>query len=374
MGKRKASDDSVEPETEAGTPESSSSDRVEQETTAGTAEGSSQCEPEAELEAVGDSDWLSLQFSKHTFFVHPATGRVCDAPDGNNIGEFDAEAGEVRLFAVDVEAEGAEALQHSEEGAAVLKSQPSLTEAYAEHGLLHLDAGEQGSAGSLLPEGLLRTVRQELEVLLAAGALSPLHSQAASTRSDRIAYLRTAEVSDQVSELMDALPCPPGCLQAVRALEGLAAALDQRLDLGLLRPRRCMVACYGPGGFYVPHRDNSFDPKSGTWLNNRSLTAILYLNEGASDASGASGAWPEERGGCLRCFLDASPEDKRGASAQKVVDIFPKGGQLVLFDSRRLLHEVRPTTQQRLALSVWFVSAEEESGQESAEEESATST
>ena len=36
-------------------------------------------------------------------------------------------------------------------------------------------------------------------------------------------------------------------------------------------------------------------------------------------------------------------------------EAFPHGGSLVLFRSRDLLHEVRPTLEDRYALTMWYV-------------------
>jgi hypothetical protein len=46
--------------------------------------------------------------------------------------------------------------------------------------------------------------------------------------------------------------------------------------------------------------------------------------------------------GELILFLGAGPTDTTGASASHTVRIAPLGGRMVLFDSRRILHEVRP--------------------------------
>ena len=47
------------------------------------------------------------------------------------------------------------------------------------------------------------------------------------------------------------------------------------------------------------------------------------------------------------------------------VDVEPLGGRLVIFDSRRVLHEVRPHTRldvDRLAMTVWIGGAHSASG------------
>ena len=95
-----------------------------------------------------------------------------------------------------------------------------------------------------------------------------------------------------------------------------------------------MLAHY-PGGEregarYVPHLDNDPDDpghregEPGLRACDRAVTAILYLNP----------EWEEAHGGCLRVTL----EDGRGEA-----DVAPSIGRLVLFDCRRILHEVRPS-------------------------------
>ena len=109
---------------------------------------------------------------------------------------------------------------------------------------------------------------------------------------------------------------------------------------------------------YLPHRDGlplSVVPrwslrsleKSGTAA--REVTALLYLN--------APGAFRDaSTGGELTLHLGTDDADKTGHTASSRVPILPVGGRLVLFDSRRLLHEVRPHTAptDRLALTCWI--------------------
>lgn len=99
------------------------------------------------------------------------------------------------------------------------------------------------------------------------------------------------------------------------------------------------------------------------WLRNKSyrqrtVTAILYLNPVA--------AWKkreedEMKGGCLRCYLGAKPDDEMGTTAKDIVDIVPVGGRMVVFDSQLVLHEVLAMeanngedTQRRMAMTIWI--------------------
>jgi hypothetical protein len=74
------------------------------------------------------------------------------------------------------------------------------------------------------------------------------------------------------------------------------------------------------------------------------VTLLLYLN----------GAPPGASGGELRAYVGAAEEDVEGDTAVRVDDIQPRAGRLVLFESRTLLHAVRPVgLWRRVALSLW---------------------
>ena len=124
-------------------------------------------------------------------------------------------------------------------------------------------------------------------------------------------------------------------------------------------PTRLMLAHYpASGGRYVPHLDNDPDDPShavgpiGLRACDRVFTCIIYLND----------CWEEAHGGCLRIISSTSKElaqhgiengedDINPESSH--VDIAPRGGRLVIFDSRRVLHEVRPSFASRWALTAW---------------------
>lgn len=64
------------------------------------------------------------------------------------------------------------------------------------------------------------------------------------------------------------------------------------------------------------------------------------------------------RGGALRCYVGAHPNDEDGESCNNPIDIAPLGGRLVVFRSRDLLHAVRSTKlkqTRRYALSIWIL-------------------
>lgn len=156
------------------------------------------------------------------------------------------------------------------------------------------------------------------------------------------------------------LAAAPGCW------DGFDAARHE-VPLGV--PLACQLASYapteaaqasrdGPPVGYVPHRDGlplSIVPrwslraleKSGT--SSREVSALLYLNHAGAFAARATG-------GQLVLYLDAADEDEVGASCRERVEILPIGGRLVLFDSRRVLHEVLPHSagSARVAFTCWI--------------------
>lgn len=119
-------------------------------------------------------------------------------------------------------------------------------------------------------------------------------------------------------------------------------------------PLSNQLSCYDSvGSHYKPHRDtpdmNHYHPLR--WLLQaglieRETTIILYLN----DVDWDSGT---EDDGCLRCFLGTTAGDDVGTTATEILNIAPKGGRLVIFDSKKILHEVRPCSKRRAAITCW---------------------
>lgn len=142
------------------------------------------------------------------------------------------------------------------------------------------------------------------------------------------------------------------------------------------------------GARYVPHRDGVAVGSGGVAFAlvepgfcMREVTAILYLSEPANWAGEGGGGCEggmeggpgreggrdqprvveggaeASRGGALLLHLGADSADLTGETASSVVEILPVGGRLVLFDSRTILHEVRPHSREdvdRVAMTVWI--------------------
>jgi hypothetical protein len=171
------------------------------------------------------------------------------------------------------------------------------------------------------------------------------------------------------------------------------------------------------GGRYGPHRDAPPHPRAlvlpGIYM--REVTAVLYLSpnedewvedgcdaggregrahsasalstsspctEASSAGGGGDGGGGDRRGDCtgdcgggggsdggealrkargrpgsLMLYVGAAACDTSGVSARRLVEVRPAGGTLVLFDARRMLHEVVPhggCAAERVALTVWM--------------------
>eukprot|EP01038_Epipyxis_sp_PR26KG_P006831 gene6831-9353_t len=176
----------------------------------------------------------------------------------------------------------------------------------------------------------------------------------------------------------------PGLLHVLRCIRALPLQLcsnhnndkkDNSYDEMMMGvPFSNQLACYGMninnyGDHYIPHKDglehNNNDNNTASqhpllkyffsYLYDRELTIILYLNdenwncEVGHDKNGQK----VTNNGILRCYLGTKNNDIIGNTATEVIDIIPKGGRLVIFDSKKILHEVCPTYSRRIALTSW---------------------
>jgi len=61
--------------------------------------------------------------------------------------------------------------------------------------------------------------------------------------------------------------------------------------------------------------------------------------------------------------LGADEEDTVGTTGESLV-IEPKGGTMVVFDSRTVLHQMLPANERRIALTIWIEGDVESGGGE----------
>lgn len=117
------------------------------------------------------------------------------------------------------------------------------------------------------------------------------------------------------------------CDRYLAIMEDLRLVLNRHLFLGL-ESFESHFAFYAPGTAYTAHRDQFHDDDS------RVISVVIYLNQD----------WLPEEGGALRLHpIDAAVED-----------VTPTGAHMVLFLSAEMLHEVLPSTRNRISLAGWF--------------------
>ena len=137
-------------------------------------------------------------------------------------------------------------------------------------------------------------------------------------RSDEVLWME----SDQLSPLQQAY---------WDKIEQIRVALNQRCFLGL-RSFEGHFARYPIGSFYKRHLDQFHA------VPHRVVTIILYLND----------SWSEKDGGTLRMYF---PQED---GSERVEDVLPLGGRLVVFLSGDIPHEVLPTKKERISITGWL--------------------
>ncbi|TDQ19422.1 SM-20-related protein [Algoriphagus boseongensis] len=108
-------------------------------------------------------------------------------------------------------------------------------------------------------------------------------------------------------------------------------AINQRCFLGL-KSFEGHFARYPIGSFYIRHLDQF------NQVPHRVVTVILYLND----------SWSQEDEGALRMYF---PQED---GSERVEDVLPVGGRLVVFLSGEIPHEVLPTKKERISITGWL--------------------
>jgi len=153
--------------------------------------------------------------------------------------------------------------------------------------------------------------------------LKPTLQALTGTRSDRVGWMSADDFA--------ARGCPT-LARLARLQRGVAAAInaDGRWGETLTVPAQSMLSCYGAGGRYRKHTDNSRGD-DGVCANARALTCICYLNPD----------WTAADGGTLRIYAESG-----------TVDVAPATGRVVVFDAF-LDHGVLEARRDRYALTFW---------------------
>ncbi len=114
-------------------------------------------------------------------------------------------------------------------------------------------------------------------------------------------------------------------------VEDLRVRLNRSCFLGL-KSFESHFAMYPIGSFYQRHLDQFKE------VSYRIVSVILYLNE----------TWTADDGGALRLFLPSEEGE------EKIFDILPQGGRLVVFMSGEIPHEVLTTYRERISITGWL--------------------
>jgi hypothetical protein len=219
---------------------------------------------------------------------------------------------------------------------------------------------------NILSAAELKDARTSVQRLVAEGRMLGAGDDMATIRHDSTCFIRATDGTSAAAttEQRGRAELGGGLLRCIALLRGATTRLEA---LGYSRstnhrvPLQCQLALYAGDGHasYVAHRDAAdeddfFQVGLLAWLKaadyrQRSITAILYLNEADWDSS------PSQDGGRLTCYEGAHPQDIQGSTATNVRYVNPAGGTLVLFDSRYLLHEVAPSHRGRMALTLWIL-------------------
>ncbi len=199
------------------------------------------------------------------------------------------------------------------------------------------DADLLGARGFVLIDGWLGreralALRAELLLLLERGCFAesrvghgPKRHRSAGVRSDQVCWFAADADVDGVDGRRGVRPGPEMLLFLVR-LEELRERLNSFCFLSLAE-LECHAACYEPGSRYDAHVDVFADDAR------RVISFSHYLNE----------PWSVDDGGALRVHHEGGP-----------TDVEPLLDRLVLFQSRRMLHEVRLVARRRLSTTGWM--------------------
>jgi SM-20-related protein len=171
-----------------------------------------------------------------------------------------------------------------------------------------------------LPHELTVALALECHALHDRGML-----QAAAVGRGEVTAVRPAIRGDQIVWLQAGQSI--ACDRYLLIMENLRLMLNRTLFMGL-NEYESHFAFYAPGASYAKHLDRFRDD------DRRTVSVVIYLNA----------EWLPEQGGALRLHPDGKGSE----------DISPFGSRLVLFLSADMLHEVLPSTRNRLSLAGWF--------------------
>ncbi|MCH8536264.1 MAG: 2OG-Fe(II) oxygenase [Alkalimonas sp.] len=185
-------------------------------------------------------------------------------------------------------------------------TQPLWLAEFEQHGLVVLP--------QFLPADLVSSLHQEIQhqarLQPAAIGRAATLQLAHDIRRDKTCWLEGNSIAQQLY---------------MQQLNAILAQFNRHFFLGLTG-YECHFAHYQPGDFYRTHLDAFSDQAS------RRVTSVCYLND-------------VEQGGELVVY---------DAQHQPYLVLPPRAGTLILFESSRFPHEVKPTAQHRYSIAGWF--------------------
>ncbi|MDA0782830.1 MAG: 2OG-Fe(II) oxygenase [Rickettsiales bacterium] len=171
---------------------------------------------------------------------------------------------------------------------------------------------------NLFPESLLKSLYKEIKDLDENRQLQPAgigrgnaHTVIKSVRRDKIHWIEGSTLAQ---------------CRLNEALEDIRVDINRRLMLGLF-DIESHFAVYREGGFYKKHLDRFKGQK------NRVLSMVIYLNP----------KWRKSDGGLLNVFTN-----------ENILSVMPQWGNVVIFLSESILHEVTVTKCSRYSIATWF--------------------
>ncbi len=176
-----------------------------------------------------------------------------------------------------------------------------------------------------IPDGFREELLQEQQEILAHGQFR--HAGVGKGSGFQI----KPEIRSDKVWWMDHLNLTPLQNYYWQEMEKIRRNINQGCFLGL-RSFEAHFAMYPPGSFYLRHLDQFQNVKY------RVVTTILYLNQ----------SWEHQDGGALRMYLP------QGNGKEEIMDVYPKGGRLVVFLSGEIPHEVLPTFKERVSITGWL--------------------
>jgi len=138
------------------------------------------------------------------------------------------------------------------------------------------------------------------------------------------------------------------------ALQNALPTLAQHFDRKLVGMQQPQFLLYGEGNFFRPHRDDSEKQDAPGFVRQRSISAVVFLNDATEESDGYSG-------GSLTFYglMDDSADGQRVG-----LPVASETGLLIAFPSD-LLHAVSAVTAgERYTIVTWFFEEAIPSGSE----------